>query len=331
MSKKIEFYTISVHNSNGVTNYPVDIFLKSINERMLDEEKECKVVREIGDKLIRVFPYLYSLDGRRIVIPLGKLKDKNKPYGVTPDNQLEKIDRELYDINSLAYDVDYNIMVFTTNKEGPQIQSVEKYFNTFIPDNIGLSIKIEPLFYNAGIEKVRNAKMVKSVTFVLNLGQPLNRFYLEKIKDYDTTIPILQAFSNMAEAVKNDINGKTLSLTLGLGRSGNKEVTLDLDSMLYLLENININADFVTEIRVNYKDDSDEKIDLARLKQSQLMLSYFCACKDSQVSPEILLGNINDAIAAKIVVITRHIREYFDNVHQYGGGIFDIVTNLHEK
>ena len=118
-------------------------------------------------------------------------------------------------------------------------KAVEKYLNTFIPNNIGLSLKIEPLFYNAGIEKVRNAKMVKSVTFVLNLGQPLNRFYLEQIKDNDTTIPILEAFSNMAEAVKNDINGKTLSLTLGLGRSGKKEDTLDLDSMLYLLENIN--------------------------------------------------------------------------------------------
>lgn len=324
MSRRIDFYTISIHNHNGVTDYSITDFFETISTQMLAEENDGQIVRRIGDKWVRLFPYLYSLGRRQIVIPFGKLKDKNKPYWINNENQLEEIPQNLYDINSLGYDIDYNIMMFTTNREGPQPQIVEAYLNTFIPEYTGLSVKIEPIVYNTGIEKVRNAQLVKNVTLSLDLGKSLNNFYLTQVED-NAQRPLIAALKSMAESAKNDVESKTLSLTMGLGKTGKKNDTLNLDSMLNLLESINIEEDFVTEIRVNYKDGSDEKIDLARLKQSHLLLYYLCVCKETQVSPESLLGNINAAVAEKVVVITRHNRQYFVNIHQYRGNAFDIV------
>lgn len=316
MSRRVDFYTISLHSQEGVTNYPISTFFDSIENQMFARGENVQVVRRIGSKWIRIFPYYYSLSRHQVVIPFGKIKDKNKPYWINPERRLEEIPANLYDINSLGFDIDYNVMVFTTNREGPNYRNVEDYLNTFIPPHTGLSLRIDPIMYNTGIEKVRNASLVKNVTLTLDLGRSLNNFYLNQIANNDP-MPLIAAFRSMAEVAKNDVEGKTLSLTLGLGKHGKKEDTLNLESMLYLLENINIGEEFVTEIKVSYKDGCDEKMDVAKLKESNMLLFDTCKCDESQVSPESLLNNINTVIANKILVIARHNRDYFGNINDY--------------
>ncbi|MGC4018930.1 MAG: hypothetical protein QM793_06705 [Muricomes sp.] len=320
MSKRIDFYSISLHNGNGPVNYSIRIFLESIDNKMDD----MNTVRAVGEKWIRVFPYYFSNDRRQFVIPFGKLKDKNKPYWFNNENHLEEIPASLYDINSLGFDTQHNIMMFSTNREGPSVRDVEEYLNTFIPNHMGLSIKIDPLMYNTGIEKVRNAELVKSVTLNLDLGRSLNDFYLNQI-DYNAPHPLTTAFRAFTEVAKDNGESKMLSLTLGLGRNGKKEDTLNLESLLYLFEHINIGAEFVKEIKVKYKDGQDDKMDVAKLKESNMLLSYSCRCEKTQVSPEDLLNNINNAVGDKVLIITRHNREYFANIQQYNGDEFNIV------
>ncbi|WP_230397992.1 DUF6731 family protein [Novisyntrophococcus fermenticellae] len=320
MAKRIDFYTISLHNGEQAVNYPIRDFLETIGNRMGD----ATVVREIGEKWIRAFPYSYSSSRQQFVIPFGKLKDKNKPYWLNDENHLEEIPASLYDINSLGFDQEYNVMVFTTNREGPSVRDVEDYLNTFIPSHTGLFVRIDPIRYNTGIEKVRNAELVKKVTLYLDLGRSLNDFYLNEL-EYNTPRPLAEAFRAFTEAAKDTGDSKVLSLTLGLGKNGKREDTLNLESLLYLLEHINIGAEFVKEIEVNYKEGREDKIDKAKLKESNLLLSYPCSGVGSQVSPEDLLNNINNAVADKVMIITRHNREYFANMQQYNANGFNIV------
>lgn len=95
--------------------------------------------------------------------------------------------------------------------------------------------------------------------------------------------------------------------------------------MLSLLGHINIDDEFVTEIKVNYKDGTDDKIEVAKLKESNVALFYLCKCEETQVSPENLLGNINSAVADKVLIITRHVDEYFRTVINYDMERFDVV------
>ena len=326
MAKKVNFYSISLWNDRGITNYPVSIFFETIEAQLLGANQgyETTKVRRIDDKFIRIFPYYFTRNRHQIVIPFGKLK-KNNPYWVNNEDRLEEIPIELYDINSLGYDLDYNVMMFTTNREGPSIQDVEEYLNTFIPRNAGLKVKIEPIVHNTGLEKVRNAYLVKSVTFSLDLGPTLNNFYNNEIQ-INQPRNLTAAFRTIAEAARDDGDSKTLSLTLGLGRRGKKGDTLNLESMLHLLDCINLDSDCVSEITVNYKNGADEKIDVARLKESNMLLSYTCHCQESQVSPEDLLRNVNDAVAEKVVTITRHNRDYFANIIVYDRENFDIIV-----
>ena len=132
---------------------------------------------------------------------------------------------------------------------------------------------------------------------------------------------MINALRYLAETAKDDGNSKALALSLGLGRHGKKEDTLNLDSMLYLLERLNIEEEFISEVVVNYKDGKDEKMDIAKLKESKLLLFYICKSDRTQVSPRDLLININDAVADKVVTILRHNREVFSDIRQYDGEI----------
>lgn len=217
-------------------------------------------------------------------------------------------------------------MLFTTNREGPSVRNVEEYLNTFIPNNTGLSVEINPIVYNTGIEKVRNAELVRNVTLNLDLGRALNNFYAQEIRG-NARGGLIEAFRQLAVIAKDEGEGKTLSLTLGLGKNAKKYDTLNIGSMVQLLELINIGEEFVREIIVHYKDGNDEKIDRAKLKESNMLLYYLCKSEESQVSPEDLLQNINNAVADKVIIITRHNADYFVNRIPYNGGAFKIMVS----
>ena len=178
MSKKINFYTISFQRNNEIISYDVGDFFRNIENTMFNDTQSGEIVRRIGQKWIRLFQCLINTSGHQFVIAFGKLKDNN-PFWINPENRLEEIPIELYDINSLGYDEEYNIMVFTTNREGPSVENVEEYLNTFIPNHLNIKLRIQPVMFNSGIEQVRNAALVKGITFKLDLGQSLNNFYTE--------------------------------------------------------------------------------------------------------------------------------------------------------
>lgn len=114
-----------------------------------------------------------------------------------------------------------------------------------------------------------------------------------------------------------------MDITIGLGNT-KRDDTLNKDSIMYLLDQINIQSGFVKEISINYKNGASEKMDFAKLKDSNFMLSYTCNCKESQVTPQELLNNFDSAIENKMKYITRHIREFYTDTKQYSGDILII-------
>ncbi|MFQ7574540.1 MAG: DUF6731 family protein [Lachnospira sp.] len=329
MSRRVDFYTVAIYSNETKTDYSVGDFLETLGRELFNKNHRGDTTRNIEGRKIRLFSYYYSLNRRQIVLPFGKDKGNNKPYGVDNNDNLEEIPRELYDVNSLGYDYDYNLMIFTTNREGPTIGNVQDYLNSCIPNNIGLKLRIAPIKYNTGIDKVRNAAIVKSVTFSLDLGQPLNEFYLGEIETNKHN-QLISSFKNIAESARNDGESKTLSLTMGLGR-GNRKGSLNVESMLLLLEQINIDARFVKEINVAYKNGTEDTIDIARLKNSQMILYYTCKCDETQVTPQALLNNFNDAIANRITNIIRSMRDFNKDMQICNLKNFNIVVNTHKK
>ncbi len=329
MAKKVEFYFISLNNDLGITNYSVREFFDSIEQRMILSEEDKTFVREMNGKRIRLFPFYYTATHRQLVIPFGKLKNKN-PYWENEEHQLEEVPIQLYDVNSLGYDDEYNVMILTTNKEGPSVKDIEEYLNTFLSQDTGLFVKIEPIMHNTGIEAIRRAEIVRSITLQLDLWQPLNNFYINEV-NRNQPRTLLSAVRGIAEIAKDEGDSKTLSLTLGLGNDKGKGASLNLENLLFLLERLNINEDFVKEITVRYKNGKDQVLDRARLKQTQILLSYNCSCTGNQVSPQVLIDNVNAAVEEKVTEIVRAKRMYFENIRQCDIEEIQIVANWNNE
>lgn len=305
MSSCIKFYTIAVEekDTKNVTDYPIKKFFKDINGFLLEnKDNQKKLVRQLGDKIITQFPISYKMGIDIFVVPFGKLKDKNKPYWLNNQNKLEEVKQNLFDLNSLAYDPNNNVMAFTTNRDGPDWRIVEEYLTTFIPTDLNLKVSITPMYKNMGIEKIRSAELVRSITINLDLGHSLNSLFLkEEAIHKDKSVK--KTFNEMITDSKEIVNGKTFTITLGLGQSAKKEDTLSLDSILELLEEINIASDVVKEVYVNYKNNEQKKVQLARLKQSSIIVSHDYPKGLSQIGPEYLLNNADEAF-------TEHRNEY---------------------
>ena len=313
MSRKIEFYTIAFYSDDCLVQYSVQTFFEKIEKLLIAKEK---VTRNIREHYVRVFPfYRHDFNKNVIIIPFGKLKDKNKPYWINENNnKLEEFSRDLYDLNSIGYDFRNRIMVLTTNKSGPSAGLIEEYLNTFIPESLGIKIRLEEIIYNSGLAQIRKAQLVRAVVLTLNLSVSLKKFYSNKIAENNET-GLIKAVYNMATAAKSDGNGKALTIALSVGQGG-KEETLDLNTMLQLLEDINIDGDFVKEIAVKYKDGTEEKVDQVKLKNSSVKVNYLCKGGNSQVSPEELLLNIEEAVTARRKYFAPCVRDRLDRKEQ---------------
>ena len=317
MSKKLEFYTITVYENGEKTDYSIMKLLGDIESKIFDKKNKTEKTRIIDGSRIRIFSYYRIMGNSQVVIPFGKEKIGNRPYAADDQDNLELVRGDLYDVNSLGYDNNYNVMAFTTLRNGPSIKNVEDYLNSCISSNNGIAIRIEPIKYNTGIENVRKAELVRSVTFNLDLGQSLNAFYSDEIES-NRSKTLVDSFKNFANTVKTVGDSRRLDITIGLGNT-KRDDTLNKDSILYLLDQINIQSGFVKEISINYKNGASERMDFAKLKDSDFMLSYTCNSKESQVTPQELLNNFDLAIENKMKYIIGHSRKFYFDRRQYTG------------
>lgn len=329
MSQKIIFYGIHFEKDGEIINGNIAEFFDKLSTSMFGEQKK-NTVRKVGEKYIRMFPFDYSADRKQIVIPFGKLKKTNIPYYLNEaTDALEEVSMELFDVNALGYDKDYGVMLFTTNKEGPTFQNVEEYLNTCFKCSEGVKLQIKPIKYNTGIEKIRKAQLVRSLTIKLDLGKSLNNFYLSEMEE-NKSKPLISAVNKIATEAKDIGDSKTLSLTFGLGKNAKKADTLNLESTLELLNTLNINEDFVVEIEAKYANGTDEKVDLAKVKNSEKMLFYMGPSVNGQVSPTLLLESITNGVMARMSEILQYMRETKQSAINLGFS-YKCVTNWTDK
>ena len=185
MGNFMKAYTIAFEKRDGaqVASRSVVPFFKRI-ESILKETPE-NVIRRINGKIMRVHAYEWNpMNEDYLVIPIGKLKEKNKPFGSDPETQkLIDIPQEMFDVNSLAYHRRYNIALLSSNLAGPNENDVEDYFNSYLNQDAEYRIRLRPIMRNIALEKIRNAEQARSLTISLNVGRSLNDFISEQVHE----------------------------------------------------------------------------------------------------------------------------------------------------
>lgn len=314
MGNFMRAYTIAFESSSGnqVASRTIIPFFKKIEE-ILTQTPE-NVIRRINGKIMRVHAYEWNhMNENYLVVPIGKLKESNKPFGSDPETQrLIDIPQDMFDVNSIAYHKLYHIALLSSNLAGPNDNDIEDYFNSYLPPDAEYKIRLRPIMRNIELEKIRNAKEARSITLSLNIGRPLNDFLVGQINEERSVSGHLKA---LMELSKTTLDSKTFALTLGLGRT--KKATLDIGALLNLLESINLNANCITEITVNYRSGAGEKIDIARLKDCTAVLKIFFPINSKQLGTEYILNNMDE-------ILRNERQKYYQQVQEYFLGAVDI-------
>lgn len=324
MAGFVRFYTVAFENGHKeIVDRSVLDFLDRIQSFM--SSNKAATVRKINDKKIRMFSAsidIFTMPHAR-TIPFGKLKEKDIPSCEDPmDNtKLANLDVELFDVNTLAYDADNNMAVITTNRIGPNEEDIENYLNSYLDRTGDCFIRITPVKYNAGIERVRHAKQVRNVQFVLNLTSSLADLYNSQTA-HDTGAA--NFFSQFISGTKRNLDAKSLIITAGVGQGTKKDGTLDMEGLLSLIDSLNIDSSCIKEIVVNYKNGPSDKVEPAKLKKYSLILQSKEIIRGSQVSFEVLRTNLQELMSANSIHFRTQRNIYFSNIVRDVDG-YDLV------
>lgn len=315
MGNFMRAYTIAFESNNGerVASRAIVPFFKKI-EDVLTKTPE-NVIRRINGKIMRVHAYEWNhMNDDFLVVPVGKLKEKNRPFGSDPKTQkLIDIPQEMFDVNSIAYHKRYRIALLSSNLAGPNDNDIEDYLNSYLPSDSEYKIRLRPIMRNIALDKIRNAQEARSVTISLNVGRPLNDFLADQVHEEKGVHSHLKA---LMEFSKTTLESNTFTLTLGLGRK--KKATLDIGALVELLESINLDANCINEIAVNYRNGPDEKIDIAKLKDSTAVLKIYFPIQGTQLGTEYILNNMDEILRNERQKYYPQVEEYFSSVIEIG-------------
>ena len=315
MGKFMRASTIEFETSNGeqVASRAIIPFFKKIQEIL--KYSPQNFIRRIKGKIMRVHAYEWNhMNEDYLVVPIGKLKEKNKPFGSDPTTQkLIDIPQEMFDVNSVAYHKRYRVALLSSNLAGPNDNDIEDYLNSYLPTDAEYKIRLRPIMRNIALEKIRDAQEARSVTISLNIGRPLNDFLSGQVHGERNALGHLKA---LMEFSKTTLESNTFTLTLGLGKK--KKATLDIGALIELLESINLDANCIDEIAVNYRNKPDEKIDIAKLKDSTAVLKIFFPIKGTQLGTEYILNNMDEILRNERQKYYSQVKEHFLNATDYG-------------
>lgn len=327
MGNFMKAYTIAFESNNGaqVSSRAIVPFFRRIEE-ILNGTPE-NVIRRINGKIMRVHAYEWNhMNEDYLVVPIGKLKEKNKPYGIDPETQrLIDIPQEMFDVNSIAYHMRYRIALVSSNIAGPSDNDIEDYLNSYLPADADYKIRLRPIMRNIALEQIRNAQEARSVTISLNVGRPLQDFLIGQVHDEHSVQGHLKA---LMEFSKTTLESNTFTLTLGLGRKKNS--TLDIGALIDLLDSINLDANCIQEITVNYRSGPGEKIDIAKLKESTAILKVFFPIQGTQLGTEYIINNMDEMLRNERQKYYRQAEEYFLNATEIGDD-YEIVEIWDER
>ena len=300
MAKFAYLYNIGffTNDGKGVMRSVPEFFSKL--ENLLDTDPE-KIIRKFDEDTFRVFKFYHNDPKDIIVIPFGKFIKKNRPYTCDEKDSksLVELKEDMYDINSLVYSTRHHAMMYTTNQKGPNDLQLCKYFNTFINKKDGCDLQIKPILFNKTLEEIRNSPRVTSILISVDLGQDINNFFNSQITEDKNLIKTLIGLFSVG---KDDIDGRYIKLNIGLGR-GKKDLTLNKDSVLELIGDMNIESPYIKEIELRYADAKTEKIELIKLKNGRSKVKAKFTTHDSKLGPEYLNDKADEAFLA--------VREHF--------------------
>lgn len=318
MDKKIKFYTIAFVDQMGTpTNMNVCKYLNDLEDLFLKDKLKMPV--EVIDKSVHMFKFIRAdvNPEKEFIIPFGTLK-QNTPYQLSSSNpkEITPANMKLFDVNLFYYNANEGIVAMTCDRGAPNNKIVSAFLSNFIKEEDYL-ISVEPILYETGIEVVRNSKYIKTVILTINLDGNVQKYYDDNIHSENI---VNRQLLKLLLSAKGEIENRTFRLELGLGHS--RRDSMNKENTLSLLNSLDLTSDVIKEISLNFVDGTNEKIQVAKLKNHDIELNELIP---HEGKGSLLAGELLDGISA---AIERNRRVINTKLREYNRRVIKVNTNV---
>ncbi|KKK39492.1 hypothetical protein WQ57_02035 [Mesobacillus campisalis] len=262
MSRTVKFYNIAIYKNREKTNISILQFLDIVG--VLHWSKRLRKI----DGYPTAIHTLDFDDNQPFyrVIPFVKYRQNYKPYvgDITSPRNLEEIKSDVIEVVTMLYDENRAAIALEGTLYGLKEKGIEKYLSSFLPSNpdVDYQVLLTPILSNRGLEDITKSSQVRSIELYLSLSNyhESTLFESEGEEKY-----IMKALRSMGKA-KEELDANKLRIDLGVGNG--KKSTLDLKSVQFILQKLNIDNDSVEAIKVRYRDEKTGNLETVDLKNS---------------------------------------------------------------
>ncbi len=266
----------------------------------------------VGDKFVKIFNYKRNdINGfKKFIIPFGTPKS-GLSYIENDNGDISPATSELYDITLLYFDAIEGICVLTSDLGAPSYKNIQICLNNII--NLeNYNLLINPIIHYPNYETIRSAKQVKSAKIILDLSNDEEDLYSQNIQDDNG---VFKSIKTAVGHFKNEANAKTFSFEIKLENHAKRNATMNVNCVLDIISKFNIQSDIVKEIELEYRNNTAESFEFAKLKDNGFVISdKFDNCPFKSLTAGYLLDNIQRSLDAKRRFFSKKVRDMNRNV-----------------
>ncbi|MFW5794916.1 MAG: DUF6731 family protein [Bacillota bacterium] len=308
MSKTISYYNICLLKDGDKTTANFLDFIERIAE--ISWEKR---VRTVEDSVTAFFPMHFSSDPGKRIVPFGKFRRDYKPFiGDVTTSRIEEITNDVVELVTMVYDQRFNTAVIDYNHYGLKQKDIENYLNTFLPNygDTGWKVKLIPIKSKNSIEDIKASKQIKYFILKIKLDDYTSNWINEQTSEEKSLI--LDVLSNLDSATKN-LEANVFDLKVSVGR---EKTTLNLEAIKQLLEVLNIDDSAIKSIKVRYRDQETEELDILDLKEinKDLKDKIFQNKSTSNPTPEYVGNEIIENYSNHMSTIHKSYLEFREDM-----------------
>lgn len=294
MGKTILFYNVGIYRNNLLTELNFIDFLDNIS--LIEWENR---VRKVENNIVAIFPIIYNDSHKeKRIIPFGKFRLNYKPYtGNLKNPKYDEIKDNVVELVTLVYDSTYRTLAMDFSTYGAKQKLIEQYFSTFLPneENNIWEVRLSPVINDFDENDLKNSSQIRSVQITLDLSKNQYNFLKQNNENNENNENNKNILNLFQEVKKTSDEYEANIVRLEFGASKNRKSKMNKQSILMLLQTLNIDIDSIKNIKIRYKD-KKEKMEDIDLKNLNTILSTRVLenNNDKNPAPEYLGNTIID-------------------------------------
>lgn len=294
MGKTILFYNVGIYRNNLLTELNFIDFLDNIS--LIEWENR---VRKVENNIVAIFPIIYNDSHKeKRIIPFGKFRLNYKPYtGNLKNPKYDEIKDNVVELVTLVYDSTYRTLAMDFSTYGAKQKLIEQYFSTFLPneENNIWEVRLSPVINDFDENDLKNSSQIRSVQITLDLSKSQYNFLKQNNENNENNENNKNILNLFQEVKKTSDEYEANIVRLEFGASKNRKSKMNKQSILMLLQTLNIDIDSIKNIKIRYKD-KKEKMEDIDLKNLNTILSTRVLenNNDKNPAPEYLGNTIID-------------------------------------